>query len=454
MFSRFYPNGYVDSVFSIDYKKLYAKGYRAIIFDIDNTLAHHGEDPSTETEALFKVIHKVGFQTLLFSDNSAERIKRFSRNIDSLFIAEVNKPNPDKLFEAIKILDLPKEKIVYIGDQIFRDIGMTNQAGIDSILVKYMRKAKQKKGIRRRLEKIILWFYKQNKKYFNSIGDILIDNPDNHPRRKLFCELNPVFYEISVKKEQLKYNLKSLVKKEKFAKTFSQKKLKKVISEHTSHIIKRAPGVDPQTQENKKLNIILSCKKINGIIIKPGETFSFWKYIGNPSKWKGFKDGRILRNNKLMTGIGGGLCNLANSINHVVLHSPLDITEFHSHSDALAPDEGQRKPFSAGTAVSYNYIDYKFKNNTNKNIQLLAWVDDDLLHIELRSNTEFPWNYKLTEENHHFKKEGDKYYRNSKIYVEAYNKKTGEPINKKLVLNNHSEVMFDYNLIPKNQIKK
>jgi vancomycin resistance protein VanW len=454
MFSRFYPNGYVDSVFTIDYKKLYNKGYQAIIFDIDNTLAHHGEDPSTEVDALFKVIHTIGFKTLLFSDNSEERIKRFSKNIDSLFIAEVNKPNTAKLFKAIKALDLPKGKIIYIGDQIFRDIGMTNKVGIDSILVKYMRKAKQKKGIRRRLEKIVLWFYKNNKKYFNSIGDILVDKQSNHPRRKLFCEINPLFYKISTKKEQFKYEFQDLLNKEKITKHISPKKLKNVIAEHTSNIIKRAKGVDQETQQNKKLNTIIACQKINGIIIKPGETFSFWKTVGDTSKSKGFKVGRILRNNKLTTGIGGGLCNLANSIHYVVLHSPLDITEFHNHSDALAPDEGKRKPFSAGTAVSYNYIDYRFKNNTDKNIQLLAWIDDDLLHTELRSNSKFPYAYKLIEEDHHFAKEGNKYYRNSKIYVETTDKKTGEIINKKLVLDNHSEVMFDYDLIPKNQIRK
>jgi vancomycin resistance protein VanW len=304
------------------------------------------------------------------------------------------------------------------------------------------------------LEKIVLWFYKNNKKYFNSIGDILVDKQSNHPRRKLFCEINPLFYKISTKKEQFKYEFQDLLNKEKIAKHISQKKLRNVIAEHTSNIIKRAKGVDQETQQNKKLNTIIACQKINGIIIKPGETFSFWKTIGDTSKSKGFKVGRILRNNKLTTGMGGGLCNLANSIHHVVLHSPLDITEFHNHSDSLAPDEGKRKPFSAGTAVSYNYIDYRFKNNTNKNIQLLAWIDDDLLHTELRSNTEFPWTYKLIEENHHFTKEGNKYYRNSKIYVETTDKKTGKIINKKLVLDNHSEVMFDYDLIPKNQIKK
>ncbi len=59
--------------------------------------------------------------------------------------------------------------------------------------------------------------------------------------------------------------------------------------------------------------------------------------------------------------MGGGLCNLANTINLLVLHSPLEITEFHTHSDALAPDDGERIPLKDGTCVGYNYIDYRFK---------------------------------------------------------------------------------------------
>ncbi len=51
------------------------------------------------------------------------------------------------------------------------------------------------------------------------------------------------------------------------------------------------------------------------------------------------------------------------------VHSPLRITEVHYHSDALAPDEGKRVPFSAGISVSYNYVDLKFKNTTDQYIQ-------------------------------------------------------------------------------------
>ena len=53
MFTRYYPHEYVESVFTIDYRKLYDKGYRGVIFDIDNTLVEHGGDSNSEVDALF-----------------------------------------------------------------------------------------------------------------------------------------------------------------------------------------------------------------------------------------------------------------------------------------------------------------------------------------------------------------------------------------------------------------
>ena len=106
-----------------------------------------------------------------------------------------------------------------------------------------------------------------------------------------------------------------------------------------------------------------------------------------------------------------------------------------------------------GTSVSYNYIDYRFKNNTDQNIQIVLWCDDEKLYGELRSEQEFPCSYDLIEENHHFEKENDKYYRVSKIYKNTIEKATGEIINKELIWDNHSLVMFDYNLIPKEELK-
>lgn len=272
-------------------------------------------------------------------------------------------------------------------------------------------------------------------------------------KNKNFCDINPLFFAISTQKGIFQRNLKDLISDTKFAKVKEKEKLDKLISSYSSNLIKKGKGVDPVLQENKAVNIQLASSKINGIIIKPGEVFSFWRTIGKVNKRTGYKEGRVIKDNKLIPGTGGGLCNLANTINNLVLNSPLEIVEFHKHSDALAPDNGKRIPLANGTSVSYNYIDYRFKNNTDQNVQLLLWCDDEKLYGELRSEKEIPFKYELVEENHHFEKEGDKYYRISQIYRNTIEKKSGDIIEKELIWDNHSMVMFDYDLIPKELIK-
>ena len=273
-------------------------------------------------------------------------------------------------------------------------------------------------------------------------------------REKLFCEMNPLFYAISERKEILKRHINNLRSKEKFAGTIQKEKLANLVSEHSSNLIKRGKGIDISLQEGKAINIKLACSKINGIIIHPGEVFSFWKLVGKTTRRKGYQNGRVITGDKIKPGLGGGLCNLGNTIHLLVLHSPLKVTEFHKHSDALAPDEGKRVPFSSGTSVCYNNIDYRFQNNTDLDVQLLAWCEDGKLHAELRSEREFPWRYELVEEDHHFAKEGGKYYRNSKIYRKVIERSTDRVTDKELILNNHSEVMYDYDLIPGELIRE
>lgn len=269
----------------------------------------------------------------------------------------------------------------------------------------------------------------------------------------LFCDINPTCYAISVKKENLKRHLQDLKRKENFATDFQKEKLTYVVSERSSNMIKRAEGVDLASQFNKAKNIELACQKLNGLVIKPGEVFSFWKLVGKISEKKGYKAGRVIERNKLILGIGGGICNLANTINLLVIHSPLLITEFHTHSDALAPDETGRIPLNAGTSVSYNHIDYRFKNTTNQSFQLMLWCEGEVLHAALRSERELPYTYDILEENHHFTKEKEKFYRISKIYKATLSKTSGDMVEKTLIWDNHSEVMFDYGLIPKDQIR-
>ena len=271
--------------------------------------------------------------------------------------------------------------------------------------------------------------------------------------RKLFCDICPATYKISVKKEIMLRHIKNILSKEKIAKKHSKEELPNIVKSHSSILIRKLAGVDMKLQENKVTNIMLACNKINGIIIHPGETFSYWSTLGPTGKKQGYKEGLVISKKGMKSGYGGGLCQMANMIHWLVLNSPLEVTELHHHSDALFPDDRRRVPFGTGTSVCYNNVDYRFKNNTDQDVQILVWCENGELCGELRSEREFPCRYKLVEENHHFKKEGDKYYRISQVYRIVIDRKTNEELYKELILDNHSPVMYDYSLIPTDQIR-
>lgn len=270
--------------------------------------------------------------------------------------------------------------------------------------------------------------------------------------RKLFCEISPTCYEISRRKEILKRNLKDAFSSVKIAKSHSDEVLSVIVKGHSSVLLRKLNGVDMELQQNKVFNIQIACDKINGIIVRPGETFSFWRMVGEPKEKYGFKKGMVIKGAQVSSGIGGGLCQMANMIHWLVLNSPLDVTELHHHSDALFPDERRRVPFGTGTSVYYNNVDYRFTNNTKQDVQILVWIENGELCGELRTTESFEYRYKLTEENNHFSLENGEYYRISQVYRIVIDKSKNEEVRKELILDNHSKVMYDYSLIPKEQI--
>ncbi len=274
-------------------------------------------------------------------------------------------------------------------------------------------------------------------------------------KRKLFCEYGPLAYKISLYKEALKKDLMDFKNKKKFAKHISKDNLEYIWKGDTKVLLRKLPGIDMQLQKNKVVNLRLASKKIDGIIVNPGEEFSFWNLVGNATKRKGYLEGLVISNSKMKTGIGGGLCQMANMIHWLVLHTPLKVTELHHHSDALFPDVKRRVPFGTGTSISYKALDYRFKNTTENPIQIRVWLDDTFLYGEIRSTVPLNVKYKIVEEDNHYAKDKDGiFYRNSKVYRIINDKTTKQEIKKELILNNHSKVMYDYNLIPKEQIKE
>lgn len=274
-------------------------------------------------------------------------------------------------------------------------------------------------------------------------------------KRKLFCEYGPIAYKISLRKEAIKKDLKDLKARRKFAKKKSKDNMQYIWKGDTKLLLRKLEGVDMQLQVNKVTNLKIASKKIDGIIIQPGEEFSFWNLVGNATKIKGYKEGLVISNSKMKKGVGGGLCQMANMIHWLVLHTPLTVTELHHHSDALFPDVKRRVPFGTGTSISFKALDYRFKNTTSYPIQIRVWLDDTFLYGEIRCNEPLDKKYKIIEEDNHYAQDEDGlFYRNSKVYRIIVDKNTNEEIKKELILDNHSKVMYDYSLIPENEIRR
>ena len=110
-------------------------------------------------------------------------------------------------------------------------------------------------------------------------------------KRKLFCELSPFTYRLSMEKEILKRHVQDLLHKTQFAVERTEASFPVLVYRHNSLIRRRLGNVNMQLQENKATNLALAVKHINGLVIRPGETFSVWKLIGRTTKRKGYKEG-------------------------------------------------------------------------------------------------------------------------------------------------------------------
>lgn len=275
-------------------------------------------------------------------------------------------------------------------------------------------------------------------------------------QRKLFCELGPTAYKISVFKECRLKDLDDLLHRRRFAKKHRTENLPYIWKADTKLILRQLHGVDMRLQQNKATNLRLAAARIDGLILQPGEEFSFWNTVGSATARKGYLEGLVISNSEMKTGVGGGLCQMANLIHYLVLHTPLEVTELHHHSDALFPDSKRRVPFGTGASIFYKKFDYRFKNTSPRPVQLRVWVDDNnLLNGELRGTQPLKTKYRLTEEDSYYKQEADGlFYRNSKVYRLVLDEGTREVLKKELILVNHSKVMYDYDLIPREEIRE
>lgn len=183
-------------------------------------------------------------------------------------------------------------------------------------------------------------------------------------------------------------------------------------------------GFDLKYQQNKVFNLRLAAESMNGIIIRPWETFSFWQLV-KKVKRSLFKHGLSVEYGKLVPVKGGGLCHLSNFLFWMFLHTPLTIAERHPHrvKDFPSPDEDDLDGVDA--TVSEGWLDLKLDNNTDMTFQIALTFSEDQLHGRILTNRPMLYRFEVANRDKTFFKKGEKLFEQVCVYRQRYDALSG-----------------------------
>ena len=119
----------------------------------------------------------------------------------------------------------------------------------------------------------------------------------------------------------------------------------------------------------RNINLIVGCEKINGTILAPGEVFSMNAGLGDQTYENGFRDAAVIVNGKIEDGIAGGVCQVTTTLYNAVVKAELEVVERSNHSLPVS-----YVPLGHDAAIAGDYIDFKFKNNTDYPVYLEAYA--------------------------------------------------------------------------------
>ena len=254
---------------------------------------------------------------------------------------------------------------------------------------------------------------------------------------------NPLLFRARVAQLRAARRLSDGARRPPFASARSAEPLPFLITAHVSPLRRRLGQTDPTLQEGKIANLCLAVDAMDGLVLRPGEVFSFWRTVGAPSTERGYRDGLVLGQNGMESGTGGGLCQLANLMYWMALHTPVQVVEHHHHGADLFPDDDRIQPFGSGATVFYNYVDLRFCNQTDHTLQLQVWLTDHDLRGEVRSDRASLEMYRVEERDHRFVRGPDgTVTRENELWRLTLDAATNEVRVEELVTRNRAEVRY------------
>lgn len=189
-----------------------------------------------------------------------------------------------------------------------------------------------------------------------------------------------------------------------------------LLASHASPL-ERVPGaVEPALQAGKEANVRRGARALDGILVGPGEVFSYHHALGRPSRLRGFRPGLELHDGAPSRGVGGGLCQVSNGLYWVAVQAGMRIVERHRHGLDLFPDHRRTVPFGCGATVVWRHTDLRFRNPLEVPVVLRTRVQGGMIFVcELRTQADPAIRIEVREEDHRFFREGDVWMRENRI---------------------------------------
>ena len=277
-------------------------------------------------------------------------------------------------------------------------------------------------------------------------ADLIQTNADLPPalrgRRRRVSERFPVLYPLAVEAHRVRRHLQWLRSDVNWATEHATEDLPHRIYRHKSLLLRRLGDSEMWMQHNKVENLRIAAARLDGVLIGPGEEFSFCRLVGRTSRRKGYVDGILLDNGEAAAGIGGGICQLANLLHWMVLHTPLVVTERSEHSFDPFPDNGRVLPWGVGCTIYYNYVDLRFRNDTDATIQLTVRVGAKYLEGELRADRELEHRYSGYAKDEEFCSHDGAWFRRHEIWRAVIDRRTGQVVRAEQVKRNCALVKY------------
>ena len=264
------------------------------------------------------------------------------------------------------------------------------------------------------------------------------------PRLPL-SQRHPWLYPWAVRAHRARRRLQWTLSRTDWATTRAAYDLPVRVKKHASLLMRELSEDEMVLQRNKVVNLRLAATRVDTILIRPGETFSFNKVVGNCTRRKGYVEGMRLSNGDAVAGVGGGICQLANLLHWMFLHSPLTVVERSEHSFDPFPDKGRVLPWGVGCSIVYNYVDLVVRNDTPATFQLRVHVGDRHLPGRLLSDRPIPHSYRVEARHEVFERydgPAGRVYRRNEIWRTLIDRRTGNPVREELVKRNRALVKY------------